>query len=209
MTRAGYILEADPRLWINVPIEFPTDEWTSAEQWADEIPARLASGLDETDERVAWFRGVTRAIVKVPLPNDAVRERFWYFPVDRPQVALAHLTLIPRDILGSEPLDDLALSGGPTRVAAPRLDRLESPVFGEVLRGLEAHESGAPQPEQGAPLDASAEPAVVGVVRLVGEASGMVFLLEVVDPDLAKIGEMLDDLEALFASIEISDTDAP
>lgn len=212
MTRLGYEVQADPALWIPVPLSFPTEEWTSREQFLDELPRRLAADFGDAPEREEWLRGVAAAILAVPVPFEAVRERFWYFPLDRPQVAIAHLTVVPREILGSEPLDVLVLSGGDTLVGAQRLDRLQSAVFGEVVRGLETHESGvdAPRDEDvDAPAGTDAVPAgIVGVARLAGEIHGMVFLLEVVDPDLVKVGEMLDDLQALLESISVGEVPA-
>lgn len=216
MTRLGYEVQADPALWIPVPLSFPTEEWTSREQFLDELPRRLAADFGDAPEREEWLRGVAAAILAVPVPFEAVRERFWYFPIDRPQVAIAHLTVVPREILGSDPLDVLVLSGGDTLVGAQRLERLPSESFDEVVLGLETHESGVEAPRD-ADTDAATEdsadsetapPGIVGVARLAGEIHGMVFLLEVVDPDLVKVGEMLDDLQALLESISIGEVPA-
>ncbi|PJJ73261.1 hypothetical protein CLV46_2847 [Diaminobutyricimonas aerilata] len=200
MTEYGYRLIADPATWVPVPREFPFGEWVDADAWLADVPSRLAAGVTDAGEIAEWYRRTASAVLDVPAPHAGVQETFWYLPLDRLETTLAHLSVVPRAVIGEATLEDIATTGAET-VMAPRIERIPSRVFGEAVRALET------LPARIDDADGGTGVGILGVARLAAESHGAIFLIEVIDPSLDRIALMLDDLLGLLDSIRIGTID--
>ncbi|TFD14197.1 MULTISPECIES: hypothetical protein [unclassified Cryobacterium] len=187
---AGYLVGYDTDVWIDVPLHFPEQDWATRDDWARDVAERTGREMPEPETTIGRFYETAREIAAFSVPDAA--KRFWYFPVAGSFLSVAHLYTASRAELGEASLEDCAGSAE-SSLTVPVVAEIESDGFGRLVRVLSTTSL---EQEDGSNR-------VVGCARLVGEAAGHVFLLEVIDDNLGRIALMLDDLKALMEAIRI------
>lgn len=189
LNEPGIQVDADPELWIPVPLTFPAGEWADREAWVAEVAAALTSGIAADAEATRQLSELTRDIAEMEPPEAGAIARFWYFPRSGGSMQLAHLYLAFREEVGDAPLEELGLRST-FELLPQRVEPVESGNVDEALRILAV---GTARAEYGQ-VD-------VAAARYVGERDGVIAVLEVIDTRLEPIAEMLEDLGALFAGV--------
>ena len=192
LNEPGIRVDADPELWIPVPLSFPSGEWADRDAWVATVAAAITGGIDADDEVKRQLRALTRDIAEMEPPEASAIARFWYFPRSGGGMQLAHLYVAFRDEVGDAPLDELGFRSS-FEVLPQRVDRVESPNVDTALRIVAV----------GIARDGR-RTVEVSLARYVGERHGVIAVLEVMDTRLEPIAEILEPLAALFAGVSWS-----
>ena len=127
---------------------------------------------------------VVMATVAPPLPGPL--ERFWHLPVTGGPDRLVHLYAAPTEATAAEDLSQLARAG--LGGVVQNVTVLEDTAFDIAMRALVV-----------API-ADRE---IAVLRVLGLAGGLVFVVELIEEDSLALEEMEPAVEALFRSIRL------
>lgn len=192
LNEPGIWVDADPELWISVPLVFPSGEWAGVDEWVDSVAAALTSGIDADAEAKRQLTELTGDIARMEPPEAGAIARYWYFPRFGGSMQLAHLYVAFRDEVGDVPLEELGLRST-FELLPQRVEPLESTNVDTALRILAV---GTAEAEFGS--------ADIAVARYVGERDGVIAVLEVIDTRLESIAEILDALGVLFAGVHWS-----
>lgn len=192
LNEPGIRVDADPELWIPVPLSFPSGEWADVDAWVATVVAAITDGIDADDEVRRQLRALTRDIAEMEPPEASAIARFWYFPRAGGPMQLAHLYVAFRDEVGDAPLDEVGLRST-FEVLPQRVERIESPNVDAALRIVAV---GIARDEQ--------RTVEVSLARYVGERHGVIAMLEVIDTRLEPIAEILEPLGGLFAGVSWS-----
>lgn len=193
---AGYSIDVDPSLWVPVPLRFPTEGWSSAQQWAVETTNRLFRDIDVPDGIRGELESLAQTIAESESPLPEAEGRFWYFPVTGGVMQIVHLYATSRAAVDDLSLVEVAV-GGRGEPEPQRADRAVFPGFDEAWRVILLGS---------APDDAEQIP--VGHIRFVGESEGIIVMADVTGTDLAVLGVMESHLAELFASIRVGSAGA-
>ena len=191
LNEPGIRVDADPELWIPVPLAFPAGEWTDVDAWVATVAAAITDGIAD-GEVCRQLRALTRDIAEMEPPEASAIARFWYFPRAGGPMQLAHLYVAFRDEVGDAPLDELGLRSS-FEVLPQRVERVESPNVDTALRIVAV----------GIARDGR-RTVEVSLARYVGERHGVIAMLEVIDTRLEPIAEILEPLGGLFAGVSWS-----
>lgn len=191
LNEPGIRVDADPELWIPVPLSFPSGEWADVDAWVAAVADAITDGIAD-HEVCRQLRELTRDIAEIEPPESSAIARFWYFPRAGGSMQLAHLYVAFRDEVGGAPLEELGLRS--TFELLPQ--RVEPVDSGNVDRALRIVAVGIAR-------DAH-RTVEVSLARYVGERHGVIAVLEVIDTRLEPIAEVLEPLGALFAGVSWS-----
>lgn len=192
LNEPGIWVDADPELWIPVPLVFPSGEWADVDQWVDSVAAALTSGIDADADAKRQLAELTGDIARMEPPEAGAIARYWYFPRFGGSMQLAHLYVAFRDEVGDVPLEELGLRST-FELLPQRVEPLESANVDTALRILAV---GTAEAEFGS--------TDIAVARYVGERDGVIAVLEVIDTRLEAIAEILDVLGVLFSGVHWS-----
>lgn len=188
LNEPGIQVDADPELWIPVPLAYPSGEWADVDAWVAAVADAITDGIAD-DEVCRQLRALTRDIAEMEPPEASAIARFWYFPRAGGPMQLAHLYVAFRDEVGDAPLDELGLRSS-FELLPQRVEPIESPNVDAALRIVAV---GIARTGHG-----SVE---VSVARYVGERHGVIAVVEVIDTRLEPVAEILEPLGALFSRV--------
>lgn len=189
LNEPGIRVDADPELWIPVPLAFPNGEWADVDAWVATVAAAITVGIDADDEVQRQLWALTRDIAEMEPPEASAIARFWYFPRSGGAMQLAHLYLAFRDEVGDVPLEELGLRSS-FELLPQRVEPIESGNVDAALRIVAV----------GIARDGH-RTIEVSLLRYAGERHGVVAVLEVIDTGLEPIAEILEPLGALFSGL--------
>lgn len=189
LNEPGIRVDADPELWIPVPLAFPSGEWADLDAWVATVAAAITDGIDAGDEVKRQLWALTRDIAEMEPPEASAIARFWYFPRSGGGMQLAHLYLAFRDEVGDVPLEELGLRSS-FELLPQRVDPVGSDNVDAALRIVAV---GIARTEHGS-VD-------VSLARYVGERHGVIAVLEVIDTRLEPIAEILEPLGVLLSGV--------
>ncbi|MBG6238976.1 hypothetical protein IWX78_001955 [Mycetocola sp. CAN_C7] len=191
MNTVGYSVDVDPALWVPVPLEFPTNEWPNAQVWAETTVRSLMTDMEIPDELHGDLERLALSIAASDSPLPGAEGRFWYFPVTGGMMQIAHLYASTRDAVDDLTLVEVAV-GGRDEPEPQRADSVQFAGFDDAWRVVLL-----------GTLPGDDEQVPVGHIRFIGEAKGIIVMLDVTGTDLAVLGVMESHLASLFASIRI------
>lgn len=174
------VSDYDPQLWIEVPLAFPFAEWADAASWAHDIAEEAALRPDDREAIAERARGLAAS-------DWPATRRFWYFPVDGGYEAVVHVIDIDEVIPDDRILD--MLRDDDARVTDAVVERVE----------------GQPATWRSAFVVAEGEGdarRAMGVLRAVRVRESGTTLAELIDVDLAAIGAVLPDFDALVGDLD-------
>jgi hypothetical protein len=189
LNEPGIRVDADPELWIPVPLAVPSGEWADLDTWVATVAATITDGIDADDEVKRQLWALTRDIAEMEPPEASAIARFWYFPRSGGGMQLAHLYLAFRDEVGDVPLEELGLRSS-FELLPQRVERVESDNVDVALRIVAV----------GIARDGH-RTVDVSLARFVGERHGVIAVLEVIDTRLEPIAEILEPLGVLFSGV--------
>jgi hypothetical protein len=189
LNEPGIRVDADPELWIPVPLAFPSGEWADLDAWVATVAAAITDGIDAGDEVKRQLWALTRDIAEMEPPEASAIARFWYFPRSGGGMQLAHLYLAFRDEVGDVPLEELGLRSS-FELLPQRVDPVGSDNVDAALRIVAV----------GIARDGR-RTVDVSLARYVGERHGVIAVLEVIDTRLEPIAEILEPLGVLFSGV--------
>jgi hypothetical protein len=192
LNEPGIQVDADPELWIPVPLVFPSGEWADLEAWVATVASAITDGIDADDEVKRQLRALTRDIAEMEPPEASAIARFWYFPRSGGGMQLAHLYLAFRDEVGDVPLEELVLRSS-FELLPQRVEPVGSDNVDAALRIVAV----------GIARDGR-RTVDVSLARYVGERHGVIAVLEVIDTRLEPIAEILEPLGVLFSGVSWS-----
>ncbi|GAB3122130.1 hypothetical protein [Glaciibacter psychrotolerans] len=212
----GFSVDADPQLWIPVPLEYPYAEWPDVHAWAHAITVGVLEGIEGvTTEVEGQFLQLAHAIADSEALLPDPQARFWYFPVFGGPMHLCHLYASPIEMLDGLSLVESA-AGGADEQAPQRVEEQQIPGFSqswcitlldELPPALRDLELSAGDPEVGGAdgsIERSLETGIAfGSIRFIGEQSGIVLMLEASGTNIEGLAGMKDDLAALFGTIRV------
>ncbi len=181
-----YTVDLDHSVWIPVPLSFPWNGYDSAVHWAADLSQSLMKGTTAPPEvRDQLARSaVAMATVEPPLPGPM--ERFWHLPATGGPERLVHLYITETEATTAEQLVHLARAGLGGIVQTVTI--LEDTPFDVAMRAIVI----APV------LDRD-----IAVLRVLGLAGGLVFVIELMEPDAVALEELEPIVESLFRSIRL------
>jgi hypothetical protein len=190
MTATPLSIDYDPDRWIHIPLDYVDSPWTDAAEWADWLAERATKDRELGDA----YRDAVRAeaLATALFPAEHVSFRFWHYPLDGTPTGFADIYVQQRDDDGATPLDLLPPLG--FTAIEPVVDDVDAPGMTRGVRRLSLGIALASE---------DAEPSLLPRAEWLGVAPGWVCYVVSNDHDAGQLTARLDDLDALFARLDL------
>lgn len=197
MPAVPFSVPYDPDRWIHVPLDYVDSPWADAGEWSDWVADAALRGRDGAD---ALYDAVREEALSVALfPAEHVSFRFWHYPQDGEPSGFADVFVQAREDDGTAPADLLPELG--MTAVTPAITDLAAPGQRAAVRRLSLGIIARPGTQD--------EPMLVPKAEYLGVTEGWVSYAVSVDYDVNELERRLDDLDSLFAGIELSPVTAP
>lgn len=187
-----YTIDLDHRVWIPVPLAFPWNGFGDVEHWAAELSVSLMAGMGAPDDVREALRRAAIAMATVDPPLPGPLERFWHLPAVGGPERLVHLYVTDTEAKTAEDLAQLARAGVGGIVQTVMV--LEDTPFDVAMRAVVLTPVGDD---------------TVAVLRVLGLAGGLVFVIELIEADPGVVEQLEAPVESLFRSIRLRVDGAP
>jgi hypothetical protein len=182
--------DADPDVWVPVPLEFPARDWPTPQAWAEAVTDDLAPFWRLTDLQRADLAHTALAVASSPTPLPSPVARFWHLPVVPDVSRVVHAYAEPLEHDWQERIAEWATDGYEGALFQ-RADTRESPTFGTLVC------TSALWPIPESPGQAAA------VLRVIGAIDDMIVVVEVLDGDITIAARLLEPAVGLAESLRL------
>ncbi|QKJ20693.1 hypothetical protein [Microbacterium hominis] len=179
----------DPDRWIPVPLDYVGTPWADAQAWAAWIAQEASAGRDDAAELLPAIAHEAQTIALFPAAH--VSFRFWHYPVDGEPTGFVDVYVQERDPDTTAPADLLPEPG--FTAVDPVVEELDIATFPGAVRRLTLNV---------VLRDEESEPVLFPKAEWLGVRGRWVAYAVSGDHDVARLRERLDDIDALFASLD-------
>ncbi|GAB2525183.1 hypothetical protein [Paramicrobacterium agarici] len=187
-TQQSSDIDFNTDLWVEVPLQFPSGPYESADQWARAIAFQATDGLPGEAELRERTESAAHTVTRIQ--HKIASRKFWYFPRDLGTETVAHSYVMEYD--GVTSVEEL-LIGDAAEYSFPRVVEHDL-VDGRRVVSV-AHTI---------PVEFDGEDALVaGSLRVARVEASALVIVDIVDMLANMIGVVFDDAVALAGSLSV------
>ncbi|MCR8670079.1 hypothetical protein [Agrococcus sp. HG114] len=181
--------DADPDVWVPVPLGFPSEPWSTPQAWAAQAVADLAPFWRLDDLQRADLEHMALVVASSPTPLPDPVARFWHLPVEPGVSRVVHAYAETLEPGWRERIEEWATDGYDGALFQ-RAEPRESATYGTLVC------TSALWPIPGSTGAAA-------VLRVIGAIADMIVVIEIIDGDIGIAARLLEPAVGLAESLRL------